>query len=153
MLKRTRQTHLIKNPYLVCQRKQKWNHSSRSYKRAMRSTSIIIHVDWRLGKQLRTIFKKKYEKKWSIHVDLGLPYKFTSLVCEPKKEDLVLEAQINFPYENFPNMPAERKRARSTLLFIDLNKFWRKKKKTEHDLYWTTNTIKNPNIHNSLKED
>ena len=142
-----------KNPYLVCQRKQKWNHSSRSYKRAIRSTSIIIHVDWRLGKQLRTIFKKKYEKKWSIHVDLGLPYKFTSLVCEPKKEDLVLEAQINFPYENFPNMPAERKRPRSTLLFIDLNKFWRKKKKTEHDLYWTTNTIKNPNIHNSLKED
>ena len=113
----------------------------------------IIHVDWRLGKQLRTIFKKKDEKKWSIHVDLGLPYKFTSLVCEPKKEDLVLEAQINFPYENFPNMPAERKRPRSTLLFIDLNKFWRKKKKTEHDLYWTTNTIKNPNIHNSLKED
>ena len=55
-------------------------------------------------------------------------YKFTSLVCELKKEDLVLEAQINFPYENFPNMPAERKRARSTLLFIDLNKIWRKKK-------------------------
>ena len=75
-------------------------------------------------------------------------YKFTSLVCELKKEDLVLEAQINFPYENIPNMPAERKMPRSTLLFIDLNRFWRKKKKTEMTC---TNTNKNPNIHNPLR--
>ena len=120
---------------LVCQRKQNWKLSSRSYKRAIRSTSIIIRVYWWLEKQLRIIFKKKDEKNWSIHVDFGLPYKSTSLVRELKKEDLVLEAQINFPYENFPNMPVERKRPRSTLSFIDLNKFWRKKKKTEHDLY------------------
>ena len=121
-----------KKPLFGLSEKTKWKPSSRSYKRAIRSTSIIIHIDWRLGKQLRNIFKKKDEKKWSIHVDLGLQYKFTSLVCELKKEDLVLEAQINFPYENFPNMPVEIKRPRSTLLFIDLNKFWRKKKKTEH---------------------
>ena len=124
-----------KNSYLFCQRKQKWKPSSRSYKRAIRSTSIIIRVYWWLEKQLRIIFKKKDEKTWSIHVDFGLPYKSTSLVRELKKEDLVLEAQINFPYENFPNMPVERKRPRSTLLFIDLNKFRRKKKKTKHDLY------------------
>ena len=124
-----------KKPLFGLSEKTKWKPSSRSYKRAIRSTSIIIHIDWRLGKQLRNIFKKKDEKKWPIHVDLGLQYKFTSLVCELKKEDLVLEAQINFPYENFPNMPVEIKRPRSTLIFIDLNKFWRKKKKTEHDLY------------------
>ena len=83
--------------------------------------------------------------------DLGLPYKRPKsihVIFELKKEDLVLEAQINFPYENFPNMPAERKRPRSTLIFRDLNKFWRKKKKTE---ITCSNTNKNPNIHNPLK--
>ena len=81
---------------------------------------------------------------------MGLQYKFTSLVCELKKEDLVLEAQINFPYENFPNMPVEIKRPRSTLLFIDLNKFLRKKKNRglkkptdPHNIYF----------HDPLKED
>ena len=92
---------------LVCQRIQNWKLRSRSYKRAIRSTSIIIRVYWWLGKQLRIIFKKRMKKNWSIHVDFGLPYKSTSLVCELKKEDLLLVAQINFPYENFPNMPAE----------------------------------------------
>ena len=55
----TRQTYpqkKKKNSCLFCQRKQKWKPSSRSYKRAIRSTSIIIHVDWRLGKQLRPLF-------------------------------------------------------------------------------------------------
>ena len=41
------------------------------------------------------------------YVDLG-----------PKTEDLILEAQINFPYQNFSNLPAERKRPISTLLCI-----------------------------------
>ena len=45
-------------------------------------------------------------------------------------------------------MPAERKRPRSTLIFRDLNKFWRKKEKTE---ITCSNTNKNPNIHNPLK--
>ena len=123
-----------KNPNLVCQRKQKWKPSSRSYKKAIRSTSIKIHVDWWLGKQLRTIFEKRMKKMpypcWfraSIQIHIFCLW--------AQKGRLVLEAQINFPYENFPNMPAERKRPRSTLSFIDLNKFWRKKKKTEHDLY------------------
>ena len=49
-------------------------------------------------------------------------------------EDLVLESQINYHFENFPNRSEERKRRRSTLLFIDLNKFGGKRK-TEHDLY------------------
>ena len=31
--------------------------------------------------------------------------------CKPKTEDLVLVAQINFPCYNFPNGPAERKKA------------------------------------------
>ena len=129
---------------LVCQRKQNWKLSSRSYKRAIRSTSIIIRVYWWLGKQLRIIFKKRMKKNWSIHVDFGLRYKSTSLVCELKKEDLVLEAQINFLYDNFPNMPTKRKRPRPR--FIDLNKFWWKKKKKQR--MTCTNTIKTPNIHN-----
>ena len=96
--------------------------SSKSNKRAIRSISIIIHVDWSLGKQLKTISKISNEKKWPIHVDLG------------PKQDLIWKAQINFPYQNFSNLPEERKRPISTLLFINLSKFWRKRK-TEHDLY------------------
>ena len=52
-----------KQPLFGFSEKTKWKPSSRSYKRAIRSTSIIIHIDWRLGKQLRNIFKKKDEKK------------------------------------------------------------------------------------------
>ena len=103
----TSQTYPKKKPLLIVS-----NHT----KRAIRSTSIIIHF--------RIIFKKKDEK------NVTDSYKFTSLVCELKKEDLVLEAQINFPYENFPDMPAERKRPRSTLLFIDTStSFGGKRKK------------------------
>ena len=40
---------------------------------------------------------------------------------EPKMEDLVVEAQ-----NIFPNRPAERKRSRSTLLFINHGKFGEK---------------------------
>ena len=60
-----RQGKLIqkKKPLFGLSEKTKWKPSSRSYKRAIRSTSIIIHIDWRLGKQLRNIFKKKDEKK------------------------------------------------------------------------------------------
>ena len=116
-------------------KKQKtFTHSFKSYKRAIRYTSIIIHF--------RIIFKKTDEK------NVTDSYKFISLVCELKKVDLVLEAQINSNYENFPNMPAERKRPRSTLSFKDLNKFWRKKKKTEMTCTYTN---KNPNIHNPLR--
>ena len=63
------------------------------------------------------------------YVDLG-----------PKTEDLILEAQINVPYQNFSNLPAERKRPISTLLFINLSKFWRKRK-TEHDLQSENQTV------------
>ena len=55
-------------------------------------------------------------------------YKYPSnphiFVHEPKMEDLVVEAQ-----NIFPNRPAERKRSRSTLLFINHSKF-REKIKT-----------------------
>ena len=62
-IKQTRQTYPKKKPLFGLSEKTKWKPSSRSYKRAIRSTSIIIHIDWRLGKQLRNIFKKKDEKK------------------------------------------------------------------------------------------
>ena len=37
--------------------------------------------------------------------------KSTYLFCEPKMEELNLEAQVNFPYENFRNDPTEKKKA------------------------------------------
>ena len=69
-------------------------------------------------------------------------------------EDLVLESQINYHFENFPNWLEERKRPRSTLLLIDLNKFCIKKKKKQS--MTCTNTIRklnSSNFHNPSKED
>ena len=108
---------------------QNWKPSSRSNRRAIRSISIIIHVDWWLGKQLKTISKISNEKKWPIHV-----------------------AQINFPYQNFSNLPAERKRPISTLLFINLSKFGGKEKQC----MTCTKTVRKPNssnFHNLSTED
>ena len=122
--------NLIDHPYLVCQGKKKWKPSSRLYKRVIKSASIIIS-DWWLGKQLRPISqKKKNEKKWPIMLIWGFFKKPSKSIFSlwPQTEDLVLESQINYHFENFPNRSEERKRRRSTLLFIDLNKFWRKKK-------------------------
>ncbi len=44
-------------------------------------------------------------------------------LIEPQTEYLDLEAQINFPYKDFPNEPTKRKKAQiHTFLFI--NKPW-----------------------------
>ena len=37
--------------------------------------------------------------------------KSTYLFREPKMEELNLEAQVNFPYENFRNGPTEKKKS------------------------------------------
>ena len=123
--------NLIDHPYLVRQGKQKWKPSSKLYQRAIRyAYHNLLLVIRKTSKNHFPQKKKKKRKKWPIMLIWGFfknPSKFTFSLWA-QTEDLVLESQINYHFENFPNRPEERKRPRSTLLFIDLNKFWRKKK-------------------------
>ena len=56
---------------------------------------------------------------WGLYID---PSKSISLLCEPKTEELDLEAQINFHDESFPKGQTERRRPKFTLLFINFSK-------------------------------
>ena len=76
-------------------------------------------------RKISELFCKKEDEKSDLSILIWPFYKNPSkslpLFCEPKMKDLVVKAKIN-------SIKSRKKKASSTLLFINLSKFWRKKK-------------------------
>ena len=91
------------------------------------------------------------------------PYKSTYIIYQLKKEDLVLEAQINFPYENFPDMPVEKKKgpdphyySQNSTSHTIIHRTQQVLEEKEKQSMTCDKTIKKPNssnFHDPLKED
>ena len=101
--------NLIDHPYLVCQGKQKWKPSSKLYQRAIRYAYHNLLLVIRKTSKNHFPPKKEKRKKWPIMLIWGFfknPSKFTFSLWA-QTEDLVLESQINYHFENFPNQTVQ----------------------------------------------
>ena len=114
----------------------------------IRSASIMIS-DWSVGKQLKTISQKR-RKKMTLHVDLGPLKQIHIYFVSPKWKIWFWRPKSISPYGNFLNWSTERKKSPDLdnfSYFINLNKFWRKKKNRAW-LVRCTKTIRKPNSSN-----
>ena len=94
--------------------------------------SWSLDSDWTVRKQLKTIPQKR-RKKVILHVDLGLLKQIHIYFVSPKQKIWFWRPKSISPYENFLNWSTEREKKKSPdpdnySYFINLNKFWRKKK-------------------------